>query len=346
MSQFYISTPCEADASHMTPSKHGSFCTHCQKEVIDFTHTSEEEILAFLQSQSGSTCGKLRASQLSHSTKSPRKFYPGAGTLGRWMRVLPLTLPTVLAAQSVEMSPIQQESQPVIQLKLVNALSQRPIQQAEIALMGKEQRFFTDYEGICLIPKADVEGNAEIRLRISHNEFEGKTLVLPQSMGNEPLQISMKSVIPIKALKGIAWNYVAEKGIPYATVMIHRKTEEGETLLLTTTADEKGAFILYSDALPLTQGSFEGCILETQAPSFETRKIPIVMPHNSGESVMDLGKIEASELVYTGGISVYSTKRGLQHIRQKPIPLTGIRGFFYRVGTPYRWLRYKMMRKS
>jgi hypothetical protein len=59
-----IPKPCDHNWQTFTPTKHGGFCSSCNKEVIDFTNWKPEEIHAYFLKRPHGSCGKLRASQL------------------------------------------------------------------------------------------------------------------------------------------------------------------------------------------------------------------------------------------------------------------------------------------
>ena len=58
-----IEEPCGENWKEMTPSGKGRLCARCQKQVIDFTRMSEQEIVETLASTS-QPCGRFRNSQL------------------------------------------------------------------------------------------------------------------------------------------------------------------------------------------------------------------------------------------------------------------------------------------
>lgn len=60
----YIPTPCREDWGKMSPAQHGKFCAACNKQVIDFSLMSDNQILHFLSTQSGKLCGRFDADQL------------------------------------------------------------------------------------------------------------------------------------------------------------------------------------------------------------------------------------------------------------------------------------------
>ena len=61
-----IENPCGEDFNHFEPTKLGSFCNTCQKEVIDFTEMTDKEIIQYFQSkkEQQNTCGKFISTQL------------------------------------------------------------------------------------------------------------------------------------------------------------------------------------------------------------------------------------------------------------------------------------------
>lgn len=61
---FHIPSPCSEDWNIMLPNEKGRFCNSCQKNVIDFTNKSNEEITQYLQEhiQNG-VCGRMHVSQ-------------------------------------------------------------------------------------------------------------------------------------------------------------------------------------------------------------------------------------------------------------------------------------------
>jgi hypothetical protein len=60
----YIPTPCHEDWNKMTPTQQGKFCASCNKQVVDFSLMSDNQILNFLSHQSGKLCGRFDAEQL------------------------------------------------------------------------------------------------------------------------------------------------------------------------------------------------------------------------------------------------------------------------------------------
>lgn len=59
-----IADPCHEDWNKMTPVEQGRFCSSCQKNVVDFTMQTEEEIISFFNNYNGTACGRFTDEQL------------------------------------------------------------------------------------------------------------------------------------------------------------------------------------------------------------------------------------------------------------------------------------------
>ena len=60
-----IPTPCHENWKTFTPTQKGHFCGSCQKEVIDFTAWSEEQIKQYFMTRTTTTtCGRFAPNQL------------------------------------------------------------------------------------------------------------------------------------------------------------------------------------------------------------------------------------------------------------------------------------------
>lgn len=65
MIKFTIPTPCHEDWNKMITNNQGAFCGSCQKNVIDFTTLSDEEVLNYLKNNlHKQTCGRIEIKQL------------------------------------------------------------------------------------------------------------------------------------------------------------------------------------------------------------------------------------------------------------------------------------------
>jgi CarboxypepD_reg-like domain/Secretion system C-terminal sorting domain len=64
--KLYISVPepCHEDWNKMTPVEQGRYCGSCKKNVVDFSGSSDEEVIDFFKNYNGSTCGRFSNDQL------------------------------------------------------------------------------------------------------------------------------------------------------------------------------------------------------------------------------------------------------------------------------------------
>ncbi|WP_333818851.1 carboxypeptidase-like regulatory domain-containing protein [Ohtaekwangia sp.] len=71
-----IPQPCHEKWSNFSKTKHGGFCSSCQKEVIDFTTWDEDRIKEYFVKHSN-TCGRFRSNQLKEYTSTTPSWMPG-----------------------------------------------------------------------------------------------------------------------------------------------------------------------------------------------------------------------------------------------------------------------------
>lgn len=62
--QISIPNPCHENWDAMTPTEIGKFCSSCQKEVIDFSLMSDQEIRRILNSSKETPCGRFNTNQI------------------------------------------------------------------------------------------------------------------------------------------------------------------------------------------------------------------------------------------------------------------------------------------
>src|SRR4029079_10390615 len=75
--QLQVPTPCHENWENMTATERGRFCASCQKQVIDFSNTSDREVAMFFKKPStGSVCGRFMEDQLNRDIEIPKKRIP------------------------------------------------------------------------------------------------------------------------------------------------------------------------------------------------------------------------------------------------------------------------------
>ncbi len=76
-----IETPCQADWNAMNPTAQGRFCLLCEKEVVDFTHKTDEEVLDFLKNYKTTPCVRIESNRVNTPVAAAKPQY-----VWRWQR--------------------------------------------------------------------------------------------------------------------------------------------------------------------------------------------------------------------------------------------------------------------
>ncbi len=62
--QIHIPKPCHEDWNKMPPVDKGKFCGSCNKQVVDFSLMSDQQVLNYFSTTTGKTCGRFAEDQL------------------------------------------------------------------------------------------------------------------------------------------------------------------------------------------------------------------------------------------------------------------------------------------
>lgn len=75
--QLTIAEPCHENWDNMSSVDKGKFCGSCQKQVIDFTSMSDQQVAQFFKKPgTGSVCGRFMTDQLDRDIAIPKKRIP------------------------------------------------------------------------------------------------------------------------------------------------------------------------------------------------------------------------------------------------------------------------------
>lgn len=154
-----INKPCSEKFSNFTPTKAGGFCGSCQKEVIDFTGMSSQEILHYFKENSHKkTCGRFanyqlgRYTETKHTSKS-YSFWKGLG-----LACLSLfTFNTVKA---------QEKDKTVVKTSLTNSTTQETKANQEIMVKGIVSDESGPLPGVSVLIQGTTNG--------AETDFDGK----------------------------------------------------------------------------------------------------------------------------------------------------------------------------
>jgi CarboxypepD_reg-like domain/Secretion system C-terminal sorting domain len=150
--QLKIAEPCHENWDGMTtvekarpddPFGRGKFCGSCQKEVVDFSNMSDQQLVAFFKKPStGSLCGRFNSEQLDRDMEIPRKRIP-------WLKyffhiAIPAFLLTIKASGQKGRPPIMGKIAPVcskplmgITVPVKNVQPDKPKEPAAKSIQGK-----------------------------------------------------------------------------------------------------------------------------------------------------------------------------------------------------------------
>ena len=158
-----IANPCGENWNSFTPTDTGGFCASCNKNVIDFTHAGETEILNFFKNKPAHVCGRFRSDQLKTYPLTPGSIKPGftllrAGVLSFLLLLISKpgsahTITTQVETEHVEQprhvigSTTLFASQLLIKGVVTSAEDGAPIMGVNILIKGTDIGTVTDHEG-------------------------------------------------------------------------------------------------------------------------------------------------------------------------------------------------------
>jgi len=320
MKRIDIPTPCEASASDMSPSQRGSFCSHCQKEVIDFTRMSDAEIITFMQKQRGRTCGKFRPDQLARplQTPAPRRR---VALLASALAGLSAVFPQISHAQTTEQHAQTKVLHNFLRISLRNAKTQIPLSGAFIEIEGVKQVFAPGLDGVCLIPKELLPTEGAISLHITQAGFQDHHLQLPQSRLSDEVSVGMTPELTFLRVSGRVIEEDTEEPAPFVTIVLY-----GDGLVRAGgQTDEEGRFEIIQE---WDGPEVEEWLLEARYLGGTPGPIPVDV-FSKEEYLITLPAWEGLELmgdVVTVGF----------------VPANSLRGIVWHIGRPFRWIGRKI----
>jgi len=105
-----IASPCSEKFENFHSTDSGGYCSSCQKNVIDFTKMSDDEIKWYFKNDAGKTCGRFKASQLkTYAMPSEQNNYYSL----KWVKAGLLGFTILFSGKQSVAKPINQSSMPV-----------------------------------------------------------------------------------------------------------------------------------------------------------------------------------------------------------------------------------------
>ncbi|AUC83228.1 carboxypeptidase-like regulatory domain-containing protein [Lacinutrix sp. Bg11-31] len=207
-----IKTPCQENFNKFTPTPEGGFCGSCEKEVIDFTKKSPQDITAFFTlNKEKNTCGIFKENQFNNFNAVPlqRKKYGILSGVGLACLAL-FSMSTMHAQDTKTQSNTTEVSTSIAQEGFIvkgNVSDDfEPIPGVNVVLENTEFGTVTDMDGNFEFPEKLKKGDV---LVFSYVGLESKKLTIENrdSASNIPLAINMKldaiTIMGKIAVKGV-----------------------------------------------------------------------------------------------------------------------------------------------
>ncbi|RAR73898.1 carboxypeptidase-like regulatory domain-containing protein [Flavobacterium aciduliphilum] len=183
-----IDKPCAEDFKTFTKTVNGGYCNSCQKNVVDFTAMSDDEILNYFSTEKSKTCGLFLESQL--KSYSPSELSSKSRRTSWVSSLFGLSLVSLLSlthsyAQEKTNTPITKES--VVSKKdnasatttdkitVTGTVSDKlgPLAKANIYLKNQNIGTQTDADGKFIFPKKLEAGDV---LLVSYMGYKNKEI--------------------------------------------------------------------------------------------------------------------------------------------------------------------------
>ncbi|HPI53229.1 MAG TPA: hypothetical protein PLU10_00985 [Chitinophagaceae bacterium] len=239
--QFQITIPsaCHQNFEAMPQTERGRYCALCERDIIDFTCMSDEELIDFLSLKHFKiSCGMFTRDQLNrnYSIEKPRPFFRFP-TLNKWVAaffLLPLNMPYGVAQSTNQLSATQQALPSTydtlirLQGKLVNNDTTHGVSNIEITLLDTNQvvlqSTLTDQLGkfIFEINPGMIQDSIQLRAKPSPNfHVEPISLSLSHYVAyNPPIILTMMPMVNLPVVNVITVSPYLETHVTGGVPMI------------------------------------------------------------------------------------------------------------------------------
>ena len=191
-----INQSCSEDFNQFKPTLKGGFCASCEKEVIDFSKMSSQEVMSYFKNKSNNdVCGKFKTNQLKTYTDNPKSrkkygFWTGIGLA--CLSIFSFNTSqaqTNISNNSSEKNTNEQDK--LITVKGIVSDDMGPISDISVQLEGTTIGTVTDFDGFFKFPQKLKKGDV---LVFSYVGMVSKKVVIDNSSSlNVELKVNMKS---------------------------------------------------------------------------------------------------------------------------------------------------------
>jgi hypothetical protein len=154
-----LTSPCHEDLSGMTITERGRFCSACQKDVINFSALSDDEVLTILSSLKGqASCGMFSVGQLNRPVERRGRGMPvtrlfrsklAAATILFQSLVVTATAHArnSIKTEQAPIAPVSKDSMLVVTGKVLDAYTQTPVEGVQLSISCDTAKVVTDADG-------------------------------------------------------------------------------------------------------------------------------------------------------------------------------------------------------
>lgn len=186
-----IPEPCSQDWNNMSATGNGKFCASCNKCVGDYTHFTDQQLIAYFSKTTAPACGRFTTEQLNRvmvvqQQTTHRKFIPQlifsaalAFGLVNKADAQQATPPTIQTQPEIKLQP-EKKSLPTtisnnsnyIYGKVVDGKTNTPMDYAAVEIMGADIGAFTESDGSFKIMIPDSLVGKEVILLFTYIHYD------------------------------------------------------------------------------------------------------------------------------------------------------------------------------
>jgi CarboxypepD_reg-like domain len=189
-----IAEPCHENWDAMLEAEKGKFCLSCQKQVVDFSNMTDNDILIFMNSNTGSTCGRFMNDQLDRTITRPKEAHFS------WKYILRFLLPAflitnkakaqmgIVAYTPTHTAPVSNKAKTAAAFngKIIDSLTGQPVADASVKIKGQRSGCKSGSDGSFSLPDPMALKNAELEI---------------SCIGYETTMISINNITAIAEIK-------------------------------------------------------------------------------------------------------------------------------------------------
>ena len=205
----HIPESCNENWNKMTTSQQGKFCQVCEKEVIDFTKTTDAELLQKIKSGQ-KICGRFKQSQLSRDLKpnNSKSNWKQLAIAAGFTSVLAVATPANAQKTSTKTEQLEKTSEKNSEEKhpisakdsivisgTVTDEEDLPIPGVHIKLIDSKIVTQTDFDGNFKIVLAEKNTSKNLKLEFQSIGYETSILDINEKSTNLDIKLKMETVL-------------------------------------------------------------------------------------------------------------------------------------------------------